>query len=66
GSNGESSTERIIVVMNPGLNEETIALSALAGLTPEAILQPRLSIGAVACDSSALKLGGQSFALFVL
>ncbi len=54
------------MVMNPGLNEETIALSALAGLTPEAILQPRLSVGAVTCDSSALKLGAQSFALFVL
>ena len=63
---GEAAINRCVVVMNPGLNEETIALSALAGLTPEAILQPRLSIGAVACDSSALKLGAQSFALFVL
>ena len=66
GSDGESSTDRCIVVMNPGLNEETIALSALAGLTPEAILQPRISVGAVACDSSALKLGAQSFAAFRL
>ncbi|WP_421792181.1 alpha-amylase [Gardnerella sp. KA00718] len=65
-SDGESSTDRCIVVMNPGLNEETIALSALAGLTPEAILQPRISVGAVACDSSALKLGAQSFAAFRL
>ena len=63
---GESSAERSIVVMNPGVNAETVPFEALANLTQEAVENPLLKIGEVSGCGNSLKLGAQSFAIFNL
>ena len=64
GGAGESAVERSIVVMNPGVNSETVSLEALANLTQESAYNPLLKIGEISVDGDCLTLGAQSFAVF--